>query len=352
LSRCEWTLLGDRERATKEDPMMNKPRPWTQHFWRALTAPGNLIAAAGATMVAAITWNPLPLVLYGLGEPLWLYSATSGRRYTRLLLEERKHAAIARGQLALEWREQQLVALLNGTPCGRWTKRGHLPDYMTTYGRLVEMRAQTARIVAGRDDAARALEEDIVTRMDDMLRAYLMMVKERLLFHCSLAKVYPQLPEAPPAGPGTAWDKLKAALITPPQDDPAPPPWAYDTGFVSVEAAIGEVRDRLQGFRREVQRNRDHEEVYAPMIEVTERRMEELAQRGRHDLGLAAQLKVFPDSFEIILNKLATTKADVSEVVGDMKLLLEQTDDTVQFAADTRGVERETLQRMNELGRN
>jgi hypothetical protein len=331
--------------------MMNKPRPWTQHLWRALTAPGNLVAAAGAAMVAAITWNPLPLVLFGLAEPAWLYSATSGRRYTRLLLEERKHATITHGQLALAWREQQLVQLLTATPCGMWTKRGRLPDYMTTYGRLVEMRDQTARIVAGRDDAARALEEDIVTRMDDMLRAYLMMAKERLLFHCSLAKVYPQLPEAPP-GPRTSWDKLKAALVTPPEADPAPPPWAHDTRFVTVEDAIEEVRDRLQGFRREVQRNRDHEEVYAPMIEVTERRGDELAQRGRHDLGLAAQLKVFPDSFEIILNKLATSKADVSEVVSDMKLLLEQTDDTVQFAADTRGVERETLQRMNELGRN
>jgi hypothetical protein len=39
---------------------------------------------------------------------------------------------------------------------------------------------------------------------------------------------------------------------------------------------------------------------------------------------------------DVILNKLATTGGDVSEVITDVKLLLEQTDDAVRFAEDTR----------------
>jgi hypothetical protein len=78
-------------------------------------------------------------------------------------------------------------------------------------------------------------------------------------------------------------------------------------------------------------------------IDVLERRLGELAVRGEHDLAMAAQLEVLPDQLDVILNKLATTQADVSEVSADVKLLLEQTDDAVRFAEDTRIAERHTL---------
>jgi hypothetical protein len=325
--------------------MMTKLRPWTLHFRRALSSPGNLIAGAAAVLVSAVTWNPLPLILFGLGEPVWLYTATTSGRYARTLLEDRKAAVALDGQRALQWREHQLTALLATTPCGLWIRRGQLPDYPTTYHRLVAMRDQTAQLVAGRHDAANALEQDIVTRMDDMLRAYLMMVKERLLFHCSLAKLYPQLPEPPPAAPPLSLlDKVKRALVTPAASEPAPaPPWTHDTPFVSLDDARGEIRGKLRDFARETQRTPEHDDVYRPMIEALERRLAELELRGKNDRTIAAQLGVFPDQFEIILGKLASTQADVSEVIGDMKLLLEQTDDTVRFAEDTRTAERHTV---------
>jgi hypothetical protein len=325
--------------------MMSKPRPWTQHFRRALASPGNLIAGAGAVLAAAVTWNPLPLILYGLGEPVWLYTATTSERYTRRMRDERKQATAADSRRALAWREHQLAVLLHTTPCSLWVRRGQLPDYAATYVRLVEMRDQAAQIVEHRHDPANALEQDIVARMDDMLRAYLMMAKERLLFHCALAKIYPQLPEPPAAAPPPSLlDRIKHALVAPQAAEPAPlVPWREDTRFVSLDDARDEIRGKLAGFARDAQRTPSHDDVYRPMIEVLERRTDELELRGKNDLTMAAQLKVFPDQFEFILNKLATTQADVSEVVGDMKLLLEQTDDTVRFAEDTRTAERHTL---------
>jgi hypothetical protein len=324
---------------------MTRPRSWTQHFRRALTSPGNLIAGAGAVLVSAVTWNPLPLILYGLGEPVWLYTATSSARYTRQLRDERKLAAASDSRRALAWREHQLAVVMHTTPCGLWTRRGELPDYAATYARLVEMRDQTAQIVERRHDAANALEQDIVARMDDMLRAYLMMTKERLLFHCALARIYPQLPEPPAATPPPSLlGRIKRALVAPEAAEPTSlVAWQGDTRFVSLDDARGELRDKLAGFARDTQRTPSHDEVYRPMIEVLGRRADELEQRGQNDLVIAAQLRVFPDQFELILNKLATTQADVGEVVGDMKLLLEQTDDTVRFAEDTRTAERHTV---------
>ncbi|HZJ63861.1 MAG TPA: hypothetical protein VFD36_10130, partial [Kofleriaceae bacterium] len=142
--------------------MMTRPRPWTLHFRRALASPGNLIAGAAAVLASAVTWNPLPLILFGLGEPVWLYTATTSRRYARDLLDDRRAAAALEGRRALAWREQQLAALVIAAPCGLWIRRGRLPDYPATYQRLVAMRDQTAQLVAGRHDAANALEQDIV----------------------------------------------------------------------------------------------------------------------------------------------------------------------------------------------
>ena len=325
--------------------MMIKPRPWTQHFRRALASPGNLIAGAGAVLAAAVTWNPLPLILYGRGEPVWLYTAPTSERYTRQMRDERKQAAAIESRAALAWREHQLAVLLHSTPCGLWVRKGQLPDYAASYARLAMIRDQAAQIVERRHDAANALEQDIVARLDDMLRAYLMMAKERLLFHCSLARIYPQLPEPPAAAPPPSLlGRIKRALIVPAAAEPAPlVAWRDDTRFVSLDDARAEIRGKLAGFARDTQRTPSHDEVYRPMIEVLERRMDELELRGKNDLTMAAQLAVFPDQFELILNKLATTQADVSEVVGDMKLLLEQTDDTVRFAEDTRTAERHTL---------
>src|SRR4029077_15516845 len=97
--------------------------------------------------------------------------------YTRQIRDDRKAAALADSQRALAWREQQVARLLATTPCGLWVRRGQLPDYAMTYTRLVAIRDQAAQIIEGRSDPASALEHDIVARMDDMLRAYLMMAR-------------------------------------------------------------------------------------------------------------------------------------------------------------------------------
>lgn len=320
--------------------MMTRPRPWILHVRRALASPGNLLAGAGAVLASAVTWNPLPLILYGLGEPVWLYAAATSGRYARQIAGDRRAAAREASRRQLAASEQQLAGLCAATPCGAWVRRGHLPDYAAGYLRLVAMRDQAELAVERHHDAASVLEHDIVARMDDMLRGYLVMARERLLFHCALAKVYPPLagPEAA-APPPSLLRRIQRALIAPagppPAPEPAPAP-RDDTPFVSLADAEREIRDKLAGFARDTARSPAHDEVYRPIIDALERRLGELAVRGEHDLAMAAQLRVLPDQMDIILNKLATTGADVGEVITDVQLLLEQTDDAMRFAEDTR----------------
>ncbi|HWU87481.1 MAG TPA: hypothetical protein VN253_09405 [Kofleriaceae bacterium] len=303
---------------------MSRP-PFLRHLRRALVAPGNLLAGSGALALSAITWNPLPLILYGLGEPVWLGSAAAKRRYVGDLAAEDRTAATRS-------LEQQLASLVEETPCGGWILAGKLPDYPRTYARLVELRAQIAQLVAVRDSAAKPLEEDIVARLDAMLRAYLTLARERLLFHCALAKVYPQLDV--PAPPATLAGRIARALRGGPRRKIVRP--IEDVRFISLEQAMAEVRAKADGFRADLRQRPEHEEVYRPIIETLDKRVEELAARGRNDRDMAAQLRVFPDQFELISSKLATAPALAGEIVGEMKLLLEQTDDTVKFAEDMR----------------
>jgi hypothetical protein len=323
--------------------MITKPRRWTQHLRLALVSPGNLLAGAGAVLASAVTWNPLPLILYGLGEPVWLYAATASGRYVRELHDERRSEVRDDSRRDLVRRQHRLAYMIRATPCGLWIRRGQLPDYAAGYLRLVAMRDQAATIACRRHDAANVLEHDIVARLDDMLRAYLMMATERLLLHCALAKIYPQLPEPVAVAPPTSLlARVTRALIAPAASAPVVA-WREDTRFVSCADAEREVRDKLAGFARDIERDLAHDEVYRPMIEVLERRLGELAARGTNDLAMAAQLAVLPDQMEIVVAKLATMHADVGEVIADVKLLLEQTDDTMRFADETRVAERHTL---------
>src|ERR1700759_997432 len=155
--------------------MLTKPRPWTLPLRRALTSPGNLIAGAGAVLASAVTWNPLPLILYGLGEPVWLYTATTSGRYTRQLRAEQQTAAREAGRRVLTGHEHRLAWLIGATPCGQWIRRGQLSDYAAGFRRLVAMRDQAEGVIANRHDTVNELEQDVIARMDDLLRAYLMM---------------------------------------------------------------------------------------------------------------------------------------------------------------------------------
>jgi predicted signal transduction protein with EAL and GGDEF domain len=168
-----------------------------------------------------------------------------------------------------------------------------------------------------------------------MLRAYLMMVRERLVLHCTLARVYPDLPPPPPEHVG-AIDRLKRALVRPAVVERTP--WTDDARFVSVELAAAEVRGKIDGFAKEIAAAPALDDVYQPMMETLQRRLGDLARLHTHDAHMSAQLQVFPDQFDVIVSKLATPQADVGEVVGEMKLLLEQTDETVSFVQDLRAV--------------
>jgi hypothetical protein len=163
--------------------------------------------------------------------------------------------------------------------------------------------------------------------MDDMLRAYLTLANERLLFHCSLARIYPDPPEGERG-------LLRRLLVAP--RPPAPRTLKDEPAFVSAGEAMREVSQKIAGFEADLARGPDQAEVYEPLLASLARRRDDLAERARRDDQMGAHLRVFPDQFEIILNKLTIPSTDPTHVIGAMTLLIEQTEDAARFAEDAR----------------
>lgn len=298
--------------------MTTRPLPWLSRARRALAAPANLLTGAGALALSAVTWNPLPLILYGLGQPMWLHVATRSTTSAAAQRAEEREAAQARRQVRRVWLEGQLDQLVTRTPCGGWLRRKHLPDYPRSYRRLVELRDHTAALVEAGAGPGQLLAHAIVDGLDDMLGAYLAMVRERLLFHCNLAGIYPAV-----ADPAQA----------------TPPSVAAEVALVTVEEAANRTRDRVTALTAELARDPAQEDVYRPLLATLDERLTELALRDRRDRAMAAQLEVFPDQFELVHSRLTGSRADVGALVGGMQLLLEQAEDTARFTEDLRRTE-------------
>ena len=55
---------------------------------KAIQSPGNLVTGAVSLAASAVLWNPLPLILWGLGATGWVTLAGTGQRYIRQIEEE------------------------------------------------------------------------------------------------------------------------------------------------------------------------------------------------------------------------------------------------------------------------
>lgn len=289
-----------------------------------LTATGNLLVGAGALALAAVAWNPLPVILFGLAQPLRLYRAlTAPRDPTAERAARRAAARRTQGGLA-----RQLATLVATAPCAGWIARGLLPDYPAGFRHLVALRDDAARLVAARDDAAAALEDDLIDGLDALLAGYLTMARERLRFHCALAGAYPALPAADDDD-----DLDPVAVLTTAR---AAGPATATTPLPTVDAEVRAITARADGLVAAHAAGHDPDDVYPRLLATLHQRRDELVARGRRDQAMAAQLAVLPDEFALVHDKLAAASADLGAVVTDMAVLVEQTDDTVRFTAEAR----------------
>ncbi len=60
---------------------------------KAIQSPANLVTGAVSLAASAVLWNPLPLILWGLGATGWVSLAATGNRYIKQIEDEERREA-------------------------------------------------------------------------------------------------------------------------------------------------------------------------------------------------------------------------------------------------------------------
>lgn len=327
---------------------------WKKSLKKAIVSPGNMISGAVCVAASAALWNPLPIILWGLGSTGWTVFASTNKSIHKQILEEERREEEARVESQREVLRQKIEAQLLEPPVVHWIRRGVLPDYMQVYRRLVEIRDRVARVLKERGEDPGG----IVQQLNYMLAAYLHFVRERVIYLQIMANIRPAAPGAddsgvsfpaaskvppppPPAGfaqnrwervtkPGKQQQKAQASE----KDSPAGPP--------SVEKRLEEIDGKIERLRGLAQKEPATARTREWHISILEKQRELLVECQKRDQTCVAQLGAFLDVFEVILGRVTASQFSATEIAGYMSSVVEQIEETERFV--------ESLQpAMNEL---
>lgn len=329
---------------------------WKKSLQRAATSPGNLISGAVCVAASAALWNPLPLILWGLGSTGWTVFASTNKSVHKRILEEEQREEAAQVERTREILRQKIEAQLLEPPVVHWIRRGNLPDYMQVYRRLVEIRDRVARVLheKGEDSGG------ILPQLNYMLTAYLHFVRERVIYLQILANIRPAAagaddsgisfpaavpgktpPPPPPAGfAQNRWERVTKPKQQQPKRAQGPEP--VPAGPPAVDARLEEIDAKIERLRELAKKEPATARTREWHIGILQKQRELLVECQKRDQTCVAQLGAFLDVFEVILGRVTASQFSATEIAGYMSSVVEQIEETERFV--------ESLQpAMNEL---
>jgi hypothetical protein len=304
---------------------------WKKSAKQAAMTSGNIVSGAISLAASAALWNPLPLILWGLGSTSWiLFASTSEKRLRKILDEDKEEdEKVAEGQRDAQRRAVE--ALLDVAPFQDWIRRGLLPDYLDQYQRLVGVRDTIGRLARDRPEIEVVTEMGIKRQLNYMLSAFLQFVRARISFLQILAAVDQQRadPSPPPQpsrsdlrGKATPHGQLpqRGEVWTP------TPPEIPDSGSLlkMLEEKIARLKDLAQKEPASAKAREWH-------IGILQKQKDLLKDCGQRDQAVAAQLEAFPDAFNVVLGRVSAAQFDPNEVSNTMDTIVERVEETERF---------------------
>ncbi|HYL04438.1 MAG TPA: hypothetical protein VE075_00255 [Thermoanaerobaculia bacterium] len=304
---------------------------------RAASSTGNLVSGAGALVASAAIWNPLPLVLWGLGSAAWVLFASTSPKFTRRVLDDERRAADAAADRERQALRAKIESVLARPWFAGWLRAGLLPDYLEVFTRLVAVRDRVAQTLAERhDDFLAGL--GIQQQLTHLLGAYLQFVQARLTVLQLLVDFRPAAGLAPggtpPRRPG-----LEAAVPGPPAHAaalrrmapaghaPAPPP----PPVPDVAALVADLDQRIAGLRELAAREPATAKTRDWHISILQKQQELLRDCASRDQQLVAQLTAVPDAFDVIAGRISAAQFDPTELAAYTGGVVEQIEETEKF---------------------
>ena len=308
---------------------------------KAIQSPGNVVSGAVCLAASAVLWNPLPLILWGLGATGWVSLAATGDRYVRQIEDEEHRQAELKAEADREVLRQKVEAGLAEAPISNWMRAGLLPDYMAVYRRLAEIRGRVSKVLGDRDDLDAVSKSGILQQLGYMLTAYLNFVRERVAYLQILTTIrpgadtpspQPALAAAPAATP--APDRRRGIQIQI-QPRPLPPP-APAAPLPSVEKRLAEVDDKVKQLQELAQQEPATARTRQFHISILQKQRDLLLECQKRDQCVVAQLGAFSDVFEVILGRVSASQFSATEVASYMGTVVEQVVETEKFVDSLR----------------
>ena len=309
---------------------------------KAIQSPGNVVAGAVSLAASAVLWNPLPLILWGLGATGWVTLGATGDRYIRQIEEEERRDAERKAETDRELLRQKVAASLAEPPITNWTRAGLLPDYLGVYGRLGDIRGRVSKALADRTDLDQTTKNNILQQLGYMLTAYLNFVRERVSYLQILATIRPgadalssQPAAAGPAPNPAPPDKRRGIQIqiqpsrpafTPPVPAPLP----------NVEKRLAEIDEKMKQLQELAQSEPATARTRQFHIGILQKQRDLLLECQKRDQCVVAQLGAFSDVFEVILARVSASQLSADEVSSYMGGVVEQVMETERFVESLR----------------
>jgi hypothetical protein len=308
---------------------------------KALQSPGNVVSGAVCLAASAVLWNPLPMILWGLGATGWVTLGATGDRYIRQIEEEERRQAVLKAETDRDLLRQKVEASLGENPINTWTRAGLLPDYMITYRRLAEMRGRISKVLGDRTDLDDLSKANILEQLGYMLTAYLNFVRERIAYLQILATMRPggdalsPQPAAASAAPVTpVIDRRRGIQVQTQPARPIAPP--MPSSLPSVEKRLAEVDAKVQQLQALAQSEPATARTRQFHIGILQKQRDLLLECQKRDQCVVAQLGAFSDVFEVILGRVSASQFSATEVASYMGTVVEQVVETERFVESLR----------------
>lgn len=298
---------------------------WKKSIAKAVQSPGNLISGAVSLAASAALWNPLPLILWGLGSTAWVTLASTNQKFVKGILDDEKRAREIRIEKEREVLRQKVEAQLMENPVAGWMRAGFLPDYIAVYRRLVEIRERISKVIHERREIDASAEAGILQQLSYMLTAYLQFVRERVIYLQIIANVRPASGAVPPPPPPPSRKRGYEALPT----RPAPPLPNVEQRLADVDAKVNQLQELAKKEPATAKTRQWH-------IGILEKQRELLLECQKRDQMVVAQLGAFSDVFEVILGRVSASQFSATEVASYMGSVVEQIVETERFVESLR----------------
>jgi hypothetical protein len=304
---------------------------------KALQSPGSVVSGAVCLAASAALWNPLPLILWGLGATGWVTLGATGDRYIRQIEEEERRRAEQKTEAEREALRQKVAASLAEPPISSWTRARLLPDYMGDYQRLADIRARVSKVLADRADLDPGSKSSILQQLGYMLTAYLSFVRERISYLQILASIRPGADTPrPAAAPAPAPPDRRRGIQIQIQPSPVRPAAPPPSSLPDVEKRLAEVDEKIQQLQELAEKEPATARTRQFHIGILQKQRDLLLECQKRDQCVTAQLGAFSDVFQVILARVSASQLSANEVSSYMGGVVEQVMETERFVESLR----------------